>query len=670
MISRSPEPFSRLLRTGLFISVVWCPIALLIVLLWPSPFEEINHRIYDLKLSLLVRYRPPDLSPEIIHLDIDDEAIRTVGAWPWDREVFARIVDRLREYRARLVVFDILYPQPRSTEGDKAFVRSVAEAGNTITSVAFGLRGPEKDTSKDRVDQKKFKAVKQKAWKLEMPKEARIPKASTFRDTLVPLAPLADCSRYVGHIIATEDSDGIHRRTPPLIALKDRFLPSLALAALAAYWNLPPQAMKINGEGDLEIEHGGKTLTVPLDSRGMMLVNWTWPLKKFSHYSVADLLSNDNDPKRPARYRDKIVIVGLTLSGATDFGATPLAHDTPLSRLHSSSLNTIMNGRFIREIKPYPVIVPLAVVVTLLFLLMALRMSLRRSIVIAAALCVGSAVVTVAVFLWGMTDVGLAEPLFMFVPAAGLLLTVKSVATELEGMKASWALRRYFPAEVIKQVLADPVASELPAKRKELSIVFVDIEGSTGISETAEVEYVKDFFNEFYEAMVDAVFSHGGTVDKFLGDGLLAFFGDPVPLDNHALSAVRAAVDMQQKMSRLSTKWAESGIREFRSGLRIRIGINTGLVLVGNVGSDRRMEYTVMGSAVNVASRLEATAPAGGIRISARTHALVKDEIQCEGPEWIKVKGISGELEVYLVTSPVSFAEHAEAADPSNETEA
>jgi adenylate cyclase len=402
----------------------------------------------------------------------------------------------------------------------------------------------------------------------------------------------------------------------------------------------------------------------------MMLVNWTWPLKKFSHYSVADLLSNKNDPDRLARYKDKIVFVGLTASGMTDFGASPLAHDTPLSRLHSYSLNTIMNGEFITELGPYPVIVPLAVVVTLLFLLTALRMPLRRSIAIAAALCGGLAAVTVAVFLWGLTDIGLAEPLFIFVPAAGLLLTVKTVATELEGMKASWALRRYFPAQVIKQILADPAASELPAKREELSIVFVDIEGSTGISETAEVEYVKDFFNEFYEAMADAVFTHGGTVDKFLGDGLLAFFGDPVPLENHALSAVRAAVDMQQKMSRLSTKWAESGIREFRNGLRIRIGINTGLVLVGNVGSDRRMEYTVMGSAVNVASRLEATAPAGGTRISARTHAFVKDEVQCEGPQWLKVKGISGELEVYLVTGPVSLAEDSETADRSNKTEA
>ncbi len=670
MISRSPEPFSHLLRTGFFISVVWCPIALLIVLLLPLPFREINHRIYDSKLSLLVRCRPPDLSPEIIHLDIDDKAIKAVGTWPWDREVCARIVDRLREYGARLVVFDILYSQPRRTEGDKAFVRSVAAAGNTITSVAFGIRGPGQETPKDRVDQKKFKAVKEKAWKLKVPKEARVPKACTFRDTLVPLAPLADCSRYVGHIIAAEDSDGIHRRTAPLIALKDRFVPSLALAALAAYWDLPAQAMKINGEGDLEIKHGGNTLRVPLDSQGMMLINWTWPLKKFSHYSVADLLSNKPDPDRPGRYKDKIVFVGLTASGMTDFGASPLAHDTPLSRLHSYSLNTIMNGPFIREIKPYPLVVPLALLVTLLFLLMALRMPLGRSIVIAAALCGGLAAVTVAVFLWGLTDIGLAEPLFIFVPAVGLLLTVKAVATELEGMKASWALRRYFPAEVIKQVLADPAASELPAKRKELSVMFVDIEGSTGISETAEVEYVKDFFNEFYEAMADAVFTHGGTVDKFLGDGLLAFFGDPVPLENHALSAVRAAVEMQQKMSRLSTKWAESGIREFRNGLRIRIGVNTGLVLVGNVGTDRRMEYTVMGSAVNVASRLEATAPAGGIRISARTHAFVKDEIQCKGPERIKVKGISGELEVYLVTSPVPLAGDPETADPSNKTEA
>jgi adenylate cyclase len=663
MASRSRDPFSRVVRAGFFLSFAWCPVALLIIFLRPAPFEGIDHRLYDLKLSLTARFGQVDPSPEIIHLDIDDRALKTFEEWPWDRKMYAKIVDRLREFGARLVVFDLVYSRPRSAEGDTAFVRSVAKAGNTIISTAFGIREAGGNASAKRVDKKKFRALTEKAWKLDSPKDSRIPRARAFRDALVPLPRLTRSCRLVGHITATEDPDGVHRRTAPLIALKDRFVPSLALAALAAYWNLRPGDVKIDAGGDLEIEHGGKTLNAPLDSRGMMLVDWTWPFKKFAHYSVADLLGNEPDPDRPARYKDKIVFVGLTGSGMTDFGATPLAHDTPLSRLHSYSMDTMMNGRFIREVEPYPLVVPVAAAITVIFLLSALRMPLRMGIGIAAALGALWAAADVGVFLWGATEIGPGGPFFIFLPAAGLLLTVKTFATELEGAKASWALRRYFSADVIEEMLADPAASELPPKRKELTVVFVDIEDSTGISETAEVEYVKDFFNEFYDAMADSIFTHRGTVDKFLGDGLLAFFGDPVPLENHALSAVKAAVEMQERMSRLSVKWSESGIREFRNGLRIRIGINTGLVLVGNVGSERRMEYTVMGSAVNIAKRLEATAPSGGIRIGARTHAFVRDEVRCEGPERIKAKGISGELEVYLVTT---LPRNSDVADPRN----
>jgi class 3 adenylate cyclase len=171
------------------------------------------------------------------------------------------------------------------------------------------------------------------------------------------------------------------------------------------------------------------------------------------------------------------------------------------------------------------------------------------------------------------------------------------------------------------------------------------------MSETLEVGYLESFLNEFLEAMTRAVFDNHGTVDKFLGDGLMAFFGDPVELDNHALAAVHSAAQMRRELENLNKKWSAAGISEFAGGIQIRIGINTGIVVVGNVGSQRRMEYTVIGSAVNVASRLQEAAPPGGVLLSARTCSLAKESLKCKEPRTIKVKGVERAITVYELES-------------------
>ena len=166
-----------------------------------------------------------------------------------------------------------------------------------------------------------------------------------------------------------------------------------------------------------------------------------------------------------------------------------------------------------------------------------------------------------------------------------------------------------------------------------------------------DVEYLEKFLNEFFEAMTRPVFDHSGTVNKFLGDGLLAFFGDPVELENHALAAIKAGDQMQKEMVRLNSAWSNTGIPEFEKGIHIRIGINTGLVVVGNIGSIRRMEYTVLGSAVNLASRLQGLATPDRLLISARTYALARDNLKCSAPRKVKVKGIDREVTVYEIES-------------------
>ena len=193
--------------------------------------------------------------------------------------------------------------------------------------------------------------------------------------------------------------------------------------------------------------------------------------------------------------------------------------------------------------------------------------------------------------------------------------------------------------------MANPRLITAGGQKKELTILFSDIKSFTTHSAPLAADEIQRLLNEYFDAMVEIVFQHQGTVDKFIGDGLMVFFGDPEPQEDHALRCVRAAIDMQRKVRQLRTKWEEQGSMP----LQIRIGINTGSVVVGNMGSARRLSYTVLGSPVNLAQRLESNAPVGGILVSRRTYDLVKDHVGTRPLGSIQVKGLQELIEVYEV---------------------
>lgn len=205
----------------------------------------------------------------------------------------------------------------------------------------------------------------------------------------------------------------------------------------------------------------------------------------------------------------------------------------------------------------------------------------------------------------------------------------------------------YFPPTIVKKILENPKILNLGGQKKELTIMFSDIVDFTKYASGVSPDHVQKRLNEYFEAMTEIVFKHHGTVDKFIGDGLMVFFGDPEPHLDHALQCVRAAIDMQKKVQEMKTEWENQG----DIPIEIRIGINTGNVVVGNMGSSRRMSYTVLGSAVNLAQRLESNAPVNGILVSQRTHDLVKDHIQTGFPREIEVKGFDSCIRVYDVVA-------------------
>mgnify|MGYP003348170222 FL=1 len=206
----------------------------------------------------------------------------------------------------------------------------------------------------------------------------------------------------------------------------------------------------------------------------------------------------------------------------------------------------------------------------------------------------------------------------------------------------------YFPPNVVGRIMANPHLIASVGERKELTIMFSDLVGFTGRSASMSPDEIRVLLNSYFEAMIDIVFKYEGTVDKFMGDGLMVFFGDPDPQPDHALRCVRMAIDMQKKIRELSHSWEQGGGRP----LQARIGINSGLVVVGNMGSARRLSYTVLGSAVNLAQRLESNAPLGGILISQRTQELIDGAVPTRHVGQVQIKGLEEPVDAFEVLSP------------------
>jgi adenylate cyclase len=340
----------------------------------------------------------------------------------------------------------------------------------------------------------------------------------------------------------------------------------------------------------------------------------------------------------------KIAVVSEVRTGASDVGPIPTDNQFPLSGVHSNSINTILTGNFLREAGGVEmVLVELAVMIVLVTL--ALRLSSRNFSLGSFGLIVVYFLAAGLVFLYANLILNVLRPILQVGLAAFTVIAYRYVNEQKEKEVLRRTFEAYFPPAVVRKIMLNPSLVTAAGQKKELTILFSDIKSFTTHSSTLTPDEIQKLLNEYFDSMVEIVFKYEGTVDKFIGDGLMVFFGDPEPQPDHAVRCVKAAIEMQQKCRELKARWVQEG----KFPLMIRIGINTGPVVVGNMGSDRRLSYTVLGADVNLAQRLEANAPVEGIMIAQRTYEFVKDRIPTRPLEPIMVKGLDKPIKVYEV---------------------
>ena len=674
-------------------------------------FQEWEEKTLDYRFRLR---KTVTLYPAISTIGIEDSSLQKIGAWPWDRSLHGRMVTLLKSLGVSLINFDIFFTAHSSEPGDSQFFEAVRQAGNVMLSgpfelihhpcftpkeyQAFSRKYPHADAIISPLKTLKgdhtcidFNALSNQQWndlgqeaglellyhtefaftgeedatRLELLLQTfRYPFSSERPESLLyanraylPLQELIQAAAGFGHVSASPDSDGVFRRVPLVIRVQDQLIPHLAFAAVLRYLQVKPEDVIIHPGKYILVQNARfpdasttKNIRIPVDERLNMRINF---FPSWKAHAFADILAAEHNPEIAAFWKHElegqICTIGYTVSGTGDIGPNPLIPDFPLSFIHAAIMNTILTEQFLHKLG-WGTNVLITAVILVLFGVIAPKLGPYRftlCLFLVMGIYIG---IAIYVFIAHRIILNLLIPVLPSLILGYTFITVYWYATEdRERKQLRSAFKTYVSKQMLTKILENPTSLALQGQRKELTIMFSDIRKFSTLSDHIEPEVVHRLLNMYFNRMTKIAFDYDGFVDKFIGDGLLCFFGDPIFHPDHALRGVQAAIEMQKAVRELGPELQEKlGL----DPIIIRIGINTGYVIVGNMGSAERMEYTVLGSDVNLAQRLEASATPGQIMISHKTYEHVKHAIQAREIGEIMVKGFEHPVQVYEVQLP------------------
>jgi adenylate cyclase len=433
-------------------------------------------------------------------------------------------------------------------------------------------------------------------------------------------------------------------------------IPHLALASVLRYLQVKPQDVTIVPGKYLLLRNAQfpetktvKDIKIPVDKLLQLRINY--PSSSESH-SFADILEAEEQPEWNDFWKKElqghICTIGYVVSGTGDIGPNPIETDFSLAFIHSAIMNTILSENFLYD-TGWKTNIGIALILVLVLAFIAPKLSPLRFTLAVVFLITGYIVITIVLFMTYGVILKLLNPVLIVLIAYTVITGYWYAAEEQERKYLRSAFKTYVSKQMLTKILENPKSLALQGQRKELTMLFSDIKAFSTLSDKIEPDLVHRLLNLYFSRMTNIVFKYDGFVDKFIGDGLLCFFGDPIPHPDHALRAVRTALEMQQEVRALAPQ-----IRE-KFGLdpiHIRIGINTGYVIVGNMGSSERMDYTVLGSDVNLAQRLETSARPDHIMISERTYQKIQGKIEARKLSKIIIKGFENPVQVYEVVLP------------------
>jgi len=616
---------------------------------------------------------------EVALVAIDEKSLDELGRWPWPRVRMAQLLDALVKYEAKVVGFDIVWAEPdenselkslsalkqkmnelkltnrdlekylsqaiQKADTDRTLADSLARSRRAVLGYFFHFFTKEDLPKEKKQLPKDLPPLSTYNWvKYSSQAAAKVPLfEATYAEVNIPV--IAEAAEGAGYFNIFPDRDGTVRWIPLVIKYQDKHYCALSLAVLQKFLNNSPLVLRLAEFGVEEIRLGD--LFIPTNEEGRMLINYRGPQKTFPHYSATDVIHG----RVPVNaFRGKIVLVGATAMGIYDIRVTPFDHVFPGLEVHANVIDTILKQQFLYRPNW----------VTLFDLLAIIVLGLILGIILPKVKALWGALIGISLFFaFFLTShqlfqkqgiwVNQTYPLFNLVLTYLMITGYRYMTEERERKKVRGAFQYYLNASVVEQMLKDPEKLKLGGEKKDLTVLFSDIRGFTSISEHMTPERLVKFLNEYLTKMTDIVFKYDGLLDKYMGDAIMAIWGAPLDQSDHPLRACYTALEMVEELRLLQQRWATEGMPRMNIG----IGINAGPMVVGNMGSERRFDYTVMGDSVNLGSRLEGLNKLYGtnIIISEMTYERVREEILGRELDLVRVKGKDQPVKIYELLS-------------------
>ena len=531
--------------------------------------------------------------PETVIVMIDDATIAALGRWPVPREKLAELVALLDRAGARTIGIDVLFADhespvdgdPTRTPGDITLARALKDAGSVVLPYAFQFGGSRDSRTSDATPTP-YENLRQRA-------EYR-PLALQPTGLLLPIAALAQAAD-LGHIVVAYDVDGAARYDYPALEFDADYHPSMAVRIAQRYLNVRWNDVRLDLGSDVTIG----PLRIPTDVSMRMLIDYLGPSPAFPTYGLSDVLAGT---VAPSTFRDRIVLVGSNALGTRDTFETPFTAVMPGVERLATIVDSIVHQRHLQRPRAAPIVESAFMVASALVLGFAVsRLSLALASVVAVAAALAFAV-SAQVWLahFGIWQASALPMIAIAVTFTGLSM-YRYGLLDKERRHIRRVFQRYLAPSMVDRVVASGKLPELGGELRELTILFCDLRGFTALSESLDAAMLTRVVNAFLQAATDAVLAHGGTVDKYVGDAIMAFWNAPLDQPDHATLACRAALDIRRRMNALNGAAANRNLPRLDAG----IGINTGACTVGNFGSTHRFDYSAIGDAVNIAARLE-----------------------------------------------------------------
>ena len=660
---------------------------LVLLLGWTGVLDTPELWTYDWRIRQAAD--PSSLHKDIAFVEFNDTTIRDLapylGRWPWPRVVYASFIDYLSRAPAKVIAVDFAFLEPDGTlgakigdmtitakESDAALVESVRQSRSVVLLSDVVYQGT--------VERQQATAPAE--WRNRSPKFHLGPAIEERPIVIPPFQELTDVAAGLGHNLLSLDPDGGARRMTPFIRSGDHYMPSLGVAAALMALGVRPEEVTLSGASSIRVRDRAiplvpvsvrdavdahrthQQLTMMINYRAPALVNGSRPYSSYEarhlFESEQQLLRGEKPLVEPAQFKDKIVFLGLTASGLVDVFQSPFGSQgkMPGIQLHASMADSILANRFIRQASDRARVLTTIGAALLIGLMAALLPFLGAAVGTLLAVS-GFTLFSVRAFDNGLW-LNMAQPLGAMTVALFAGTAYQYFVEGAEKRVVKKLFGRYVSKDVYQQLLSNPELAELGGKRRDMTVLFSDIRGFTAITEKGNPEELVGQLNDYFSRMVAIVFRHQGTVDKFVGDMVMALFGAPLDDPAHAEHAAAAAIDMVSELGELNRKWVDEG----RARLDIGIGINSGDMIAGNIGSSTIMSYTVIGDNVNLGSRLESLNKDYRTRIiiSDATRARLSGKYDIRPLGDVVVKGKTRPVAIFEIVVPSPIPEPIEEA--------